>query len=68
MRGDRPVFTPQAGMIPRSIEKIFEEAGHLRRQGWEFVLRATFLEVYNETIRDLIAKKGEGRGGGGVAR
>ena len=45
------------GMIPRSIEKVLETSKKLRSQGWEFGLRVSFLEIYNETIRDLLGKK-----------
>lgn len=31
----------------------------LREQGWEYQLQASYIEVYNESLRDLLA---EGRG------
>lgn len=43
------------GIIPRSISKILETVARLREQGWEYVLEASFIEVYNETLRDLLA-------------
>ncbi|CDK27272.1 unnamed protein product [Kuraishia capsulata CBS 1993] len=42
------------GMIPRAIRQIFEEVSHLKQQGWEFEIQGQFLEIYNETINDLI--------------
>jgi kinesin family protein C1 len=42
------------GIIPRSIEKVMFEAKRLEAQGWEFELEASFVEIYNETLRDLL--------------
>ena len=42
------------GIIPRSIEKIMEEAARLSEQGWQYRLEVTFLEIYNENVRDLL--------------
>ena len=44
-----------AGIIPRSIAKILEAARRARVAGWEFELEASYVEVYNETLRDLLA-------------
>eukprot|EP00871_Galdieria_phlegrea_P000539 jgi/Galph1/1486/GphlegSOOS_G172.1 len=46
----------ESGMIPRSMRKIFATADRLREQNWDFSLKASFLEIYNETIRDLLAE------------
>jgi len=42
------------GIIPRSIEKVLQESKRLASQGWEYNLQATFVEIYNETIKDLL--------------
>ncbi|GAB2298799.1 Kinesin-like protein KIN-14C [Dionaea muscipula] len=42
------------GLIPRSLEQIFEASQHLSTQGWKYKMQASMLEIYNETIRDLI--------------
>lgn len=43
------------GMIPRSMELLFESTKRLRKVGWEYKVEASVLEIYNETIRDLLA-------------
>lgn len=42
------------GMIPLSVEQIFASAEKLRMRGWEFIMETSYLEIYNETIRDLL--------------
>lgn len=43
------------GMIPRSVEQVFATAKKLEEVGWVYKFEASFLEIYNETIRDLLA-------------
>ena len=38
--------------------QILEAASKLESSGWEYAMEASFIEVYNETLRDLL---GEGR-------
>lgn len=45
----------QAGMIPRTIRQIFEVTERLKEKCWQYKLQASFLEIYNEEIRDLLA-------------
>ena len=47
------------GMIPRAVQQIFETAKHLEDKGWSYTMEAQYLEIYNESIRDLLAGKGE---------
>ncbi|CAE7710989.1 KIN14H [Symbiodinium sp. KB8] len=42
------------GLIPRSVEQILKTTREMRRQGWVYTLEASFLEIYNETVRDLL--------------
>ena len=43
------------GMIPRAVNEVFMEATELQTRGWKYEFRASFLEIYNETIRDLLS-------------
>ena len=44
------------GMIPRAVLQIFSTAESLKRdKRWNFSFEASYLEIYNETIRDLLA-------------
>ncbi|TPX40703.1 hypothetical protein SeLEV6574_g06469 [Synchytrium endobioticum] len=45
------------GMIPRAVLQIFESAETLEEKGWAYSMEAQFMEIYNETIRDLLAPK-----------
>ncbi|KAJ1551887.1 hypothetical protein HK096_002018 [Nowakowskiella sp. JEL0078] len=44
----------QMGMIPRAVEQIFVSAESLKEKGWVYNMEAQFLEIYNETLRDLL--------------
>ncbi|XP_050345596.1 protein claret segregational isoform X2 [Nymphalis io] len=44
----------QYGIIPRAINMIFTCMEDLKRMGWELTIKASFLEIYNEIIYDLL--------------
>ncbi|KAM0736726.1 Protein claret segregational [Formica fusca] len=42
------------GMIPRTVRHIFKEMKQFELLGWEYRVKASFLEIYNEHIVDLL--------------
>ena len=61
----------QRGVIPRAFEHVFEAIA-AAAGARQFLVRASFLEIYNEEVRDLLSKspkerlelKEHGKGGG----
>ncbi len=50
------------GIIPRAIAQILETSQRMNRDdGWEFTIKASFLEIYNEEINDLLEVGGAKR-------
>lgn len=47
------------GLIPRSLSQIFQASQAMAAQGWTWTLNASFLEVYNEVLKDLLRPGGE---------
>lgn len=45
------------GIIPRTIDLLFDCFKQNKRFGWEFSLRASSLEIYNETLFDLLSNE-----------
>merc|ERR1719347_2308917 len=44
----------QCGVIPRTIRQIFDIKNKMVEKSWSYKLTASFLEIYNEEIRDLL--------------
>ncbi|XP_063414938.1 carboxy-terminal kinesin 2-like [Mytilus trossulus] len=42
------------GMIPRAVLHILDKTKEIESIGWKYILKMSFLEIYNETIRDLL--------------
>ena len=42
------------GIIPRAVEQILSQVRLMQNQKWEFSLSASFLEIYNEDLKDLL--------------
>jgi kinesin family protein C1 len=45
---------PMRGIIPRAVSKILDQARAMNSQKWNFNLTASFLEIYNENLNDLL--------------
>jgi len=56
----------EEGIIPRAVSKILATVARLREQGWEYSLEASYIEVYNEQLRDLLGGS-DSRGGGRIS-
>ncbi|KAJ3131889.1 Kinesin-like protein kifc1 [Physocladia obscura] len=54
MEGSNIGSSENSGMIPRAVAQIFETAEALESKGWTYTFEAWFLEIYNESIRDLL--------------
>ncbi|KAJ7014879.1 kinesin-like protein KIN-14N isoform X1 [Populus alba x Populus x berolinensis] len=57
----KPGNLEQKGLIPRSLEQIFQTRQSLQSQGWKYEMQVSMLEIYNETIRDLLSTKDSSR-------
>jgi kinesin family member C1 len=42
------------GIIPRAMEQVGRYKAVLEGQGWQYSMQVSFLEIYNEQIRDLL--------------
>ncbi|KAK7368900.1 hypothetical protein VNO80_10933 [Phaseolus coccineus] len=51
----RPDAPDLKGLIPRSLEQIFQTSQSLKDQGWKYTMHASILKIYNETIRNLLS-------------
>ncbi|KAK2140452.1 hypothetical protein LSH36_1348g00016, partial [Paralvinella palmiformis] len=54
MEGPNNPDCDNEGMIPRAVNQVFASSENLKDKGWQYEMEVSFLEIYNETIRDLI--------------
>ena len=45
------------GIIPRAIQQIAEYKTVLEKDGWKYKIQVTYIEIYNEQIKDLLAEE-----------
>uniref|UniRef100_A0AAG5CP78 Kinesin-like protein n=1 Tax=Anopheles atroparvus TaxID=41427 RepID=A0AAG5CP78_ANOAO len=46
------------GVIPRTVDLIFNAINDYKRFGWEYEIHVNFLEIYNEILYDLLDTSG----------
>lgn len=47
-----------AGLIPRSLEAVFQASEDMRSRGWNWSVQVSIMEVYNEALNDLLDTAG----------
>ncbi|KAG0307023.1 kinesin-like nuclear fusion protein, partial [Dissophora globulifera] len=58
MEGPLNATAETMGMIPRSVLQIYENAKALEPKGWVYSMEGQYVEIYNETINDLLGNEG----------
>jgi kinesin family member C1 len=43
------------GIIPRAVEQILQTSEKMKNDGWNYTIKTSFLEIYNESVNDLFA-------------
>lgn len=51
--------SPKDGMIPQAVLQIYSVVECLKERGWTYSMEGSFLEIYNESINDLLGKPEE---------
>ncbi|RKP10895.1 P-loop containing nucleoside triphosphate hydrolase protein [Thamnocephalis sphaerospora] len=54
MEGPDNLDESNMGMIPRAVHQIFATAAQLKEKGWEYEMEGQFVEIYNESVHDLL--------------
>ncbi|KAF9127052.1 kinesin-like nuclear fusion protein [Mortierella sp. 14UC] len=58
MEGPLNASVESKGMIPRSVLQIYENAKALEAKGWRYTMEGQYVEIYNETVNDLLGSEG----------
>lgn len=45
------------GVIPRTVDLLFDSIREYRKMGWEYEIKVQFLEIYNEVLFDLLSNE-----------
>ncbi|KAL6944160.1 hypothetical protein ACO0OE_004066 [Hanseniaspora uvarum] len=54
------MLNPVDGIIPSTLKHIYTWVDELKTLGWEYKMDIQFVEIYNDTINDLLAFKSNG--------
>ena len=57
--GKTYTMSAEDGMIPQALRMIYENIKNLQDRGWNYTMTGSFVEVYNETINDLLSKSND---------
>ncbi|NXO00603.1 CTK2 protein, partial [Rhinopomastus cyanomelas] len=57
MEGPPDCGPESRGLIPRAVAGVFQGSRELAEKGWEYDFSASFLEIYNESLRDLLVAR-----------
>lgn len=49
--------TNNEGIIPRTVGLLFDSVDKASPLGWSYTVTASFLEIYNEELRDLLTNE-----------
>lgn len=52
--GKTYTMSSEDGVIPRALRQIYNTSKELEDRGWSYKMEGSFVEVYNEEIRDLL--------------
>lgn len=55
--GKTHTMSSMDGMIPRAVSQIYKAATDLKTKGWQYRIEGSFLEIYCEAMRDLLATR-----------
>ncbi|KAF9918915.1 kinesin-like nuclear fusion protein [Linnemannia zychae] len=58
MEGPLNASKESMGMIPRSVLQIYDNAKALEAKGWTYTMEGQYVEIYNESINDLLSNDG----------
>lgn len=52
--GKTHTMSGDGGVIPETLQLIFQQTHQLRDKGWDYVISGQFIEIYNENLNDLL--------------
>ncbi|KAJ6658555.1 hypothetical protein lerEdw1_019943 [Lerista edwardsae] len=59
MEGPKEVSPDTAGLIPWAVQQVFRASREMEAKGWKHLFHASYLEIYNEALWDLLVPPAE---------